>query len=330
MHKQYVDMLICPECRGKLEWDIKEENEERIINASIHCTECNYMYEVRDEIAVFLTNSLSRNDLWQKNESSLEKYFKEYPQVYEKLMNTPEEELGGADYWLKASCLEMKGDYERSCKMFQNAFKKIYTKDYIDGWMSQMDYILESVKKQNKPVVDIASGKGYLVEKLLKETNNYVVATDFSPNILSRNKEYYTFTGLYDKLSLIAFDARKTPFKDASIETMTSNLGLQNIERPGDVIKEMCRITKGKFMPIMLFINKNDKVHMDLMGNDAYATRENAVSTFNECDWNVQVKNSYLADIKPTPVGIIIEGGRIDGFPLNETKIEFCTIVAEK
>ncbi len=87
--------------------------------------------------------------------------------------------------------------------------KKIYTQDYINGWKSQIDFILKNIEI-NKPIIDIASGKGYLVEKLLKETKNYVVATDFSPTILARNKEYYKYKGLYNRLSLIAFDARKT------------------------------------------------------------------------------------------------------------------------
>ncbi len=65
MHKHYMDMLICPLCHNELEWHIKEENDDRIINADITCSSCHSEYEVRDEIAVFLTNSLSRNDLWE-------------------------------------------------------------------------------------------------------------------------------------------------------------------------------------------------------------------------------------------------------------------------
>ncbi len=93
----------------------------------------------------------------------------------------------------------------------------------------------------------------------------YIVDTDFSPTILLRNEEYYKFECLYDRLSIITFDARMTPFKYSSIETMTSNLGIQNIEQPGDIINEMNRITKGQLMCIMQFINKNDKVHMHLL-----------------------------------------------------------------
>jgi len=332
MHKHYIDMLVCPVCQNELEWHIKEENEDRIINANISCSSCHEEYEVRDEIAVFLTNQLARNDLWEQGESGLEKYFKEEPEIYEKLMNTPEEELNGTDYWYKASYFEMKRDFSTSSKMYEQAFKKIYTQEYIDGWDSQMDFIIKNIK-DNEPVVDIASGKGYLVERLLRQTENYIVATDFSPTILLRNKEYYKYKDLYNKLSLIAFDARKTPFRDNSISTMTSNMGLQNIEQAGEVINEMNRITKKTFMPVMFFIDKEDKVHMDLMntvGNVAYATRENALETFKRAAWHVEIFNSFMANIKPTPKGEILEGAGIDGFPIEDTTIEYCVIQGRK
>lgn len=332
MHKQFVEMLACPLCHKELEWHIKKESEDRIINANIICPSCQEEYEIKDEIAVFLTNVLSRNDLWDMGENWLEKYFRDKPEIYEKLMNIPEEELNGADYWYKASYYEINKDFYNSARMFSHAFERIYTQEYIDGWNSQMEFIIENIDS-SKPIIDIASGKGYLIEKMLRNTKNYIVATDFSPTILMRNKEYYKALGLYDKLSLIAFDARKTPFKDTSIEILTSNLGLQNIEQPGEVIKEMNRITKKEFMAVMFFIDKEDKVHMDLFdkfGNTAYATKNNAIETFQKSYCNIKMSNSFIANIKPTPVGEVLKGLGIDGFPIQDTKVEFCVLQATK
>lgn len=332
MHKRYIDMLICPSCHNELIWNIEDEDEDRIINGNAVCPSCKSVYEIRNEIAVFLTNDLSRNDLWKHGESELERYLGENPGIYDKLMNTPEGEMNGADYWFKASYFESKNDFKTSSGMFKNAYKKIYTQDYIDGWKSQIDFIVNNIKS-DRPIIDIASGKGYLVEKLLKERKNYVVATDFSPTVLERNKEYYKYKGLYDKLSLIAFDARRTPFKDSSIEILTSNMGLQNIECPGEVTKEMNRITKDTFMSVMFFIDKEDKIHMDLFnkyGNAAYVTRSNAIDTFKKAGWNVNIANSFLANIMPTPEDKILKGASIDGFPIADTKIEFCVIQATK
>jgi len=326
-------MLECPVCHGELDWQIAEETEERIVNAKVLCKECDADYEVRDEIAVFLTPDLPRNDLWEKAESGLLKFFDENPEVFNTLMETPEDELNGADYWYKAGYFEMKEQYEISSEMYKTAAPKLYTQEYIDGWDKQMDYVVEAFKGKDSPIVDIACGKGYLLEKLLRETNNLIIGTDFSPTILERNRTYYRFIGLYERLSLVAFDARRTPFKDNAIECMTSNLGLQNIEKPGSVIKEMSRITKGSFVPVMQFIDKNDKTHMELFeeyGVGAYATRENALSVFEESNMSVTIENSYMANVEPTPKGVIIEGVGVDGFPVEKTTYEYCVIVAKK
>ena len=333
MHKHYIDMLECPTCHGDLQWHIKEVTTARIINASVICKSCGADYEVRDEIAVFLTPDLPRNDLWEQGESSLDGYFSENPEVFKRLMNTPEEELNGTDYWYKASYYELKGDYAISSEMFEKAFQKIYTEDHIKAWNSQMDFMVQSIKDSSKPVVDIASGKGYLIERLLLGTNNYILATDFSPTILVRNKEYYKFKGLYERLSLIAFDARRTPFKSNSIEILTSNIGLPNIEQPGSVVSELYRIAKDKFMSVMHFIDSSDSIHMDFFkgySTTAYATRDNAIETFEKCGWKVTISNSIMAEVTPTPIGQIMEGLQVDGIPLENTKFEFCVIVAEK
>ncbi|WP_291578768.1 methyltransferase domain-containing protein [Clostridium sp. UBA6640] len=333
MHKQHIHLFQCPLCHGELKWDIKKESKDRVINAGIICLGCNEQYEVKDEIAVFLTSELSRNDLWQQAESGIEKCFRENPEIFNKLMDTPEESLNGADYWFKASYFEIKRDYERSSKMFKNGVEKIYTKDYIDGMKSQREFILNNIVDDDKAIVDIASGKGYLVEELLKKRKNYVLATDFSPTVLLRNKEYYKFKGLYDKLSLVAFDARKTPFKDNVIEVMTSYVGIQNIEKPGEVISEMHRICKGKFMSVMHFIDKNDKANMDFIKEFSsidYATRENTIETFEKCGWKAEIMNSFIAEVKPTPKGEILEGASIDGIPVEDSKFEFGVVLAVK
>ncbi len=220
MHKKHINMLECPVCHGDLRWDIEEENGDRIINAQIICSKCKADYEVRDEIAVFLTPDLPRNDLWEKGESGLEKFFKENQEIYKELMTTPEAELNGADYWYKASYLEIKGNYEGSSRMFKNAMEKIYTQEYLNGWKSQRE-----------------------------------------------------------------------------------------------------------------FISENDKIHMDVLDKYSsidYATKERAEDTFNRDNWNSEIQNSFMAQIKPTPKGKILEGAEIDGFPVEDTEIEFCVIVASK
>ena len=56
MHKFIKDMLECPSCHGELNWDIKDETNERIVNATIICDKCGADYEVRNTAISSLTS----------------------------------------------------------------------------------------------------------------------------------------------------------------------------------------------------------------------------------------------------------------------------------
>lgn len=213
--------------------------------------------------------------------------------------------------------------------MYRTALKKIYTTELMEAWDSQQTYVLEQLKGTTAPIIDIASGRAYFVELLLKNLPNDIMATDFSPTVLMRDKQYFQVNGMYDKLSLIAFDARRTPFKDNSVEYMTSNVGINNIENAGNVVEELCRICGKMFTPIMIYINENDTVHMDFMKNmgmESLATEKNALSYFSSQPWNCSVENRIDAHIKPTPKGVILDDLGIDGLPLEDTIEEYCVL----
>jgi len=65
------------------------------------------------------------------------------------------------------------------------------------------------------------------------------VATDYSPHVLRQDRRRLVSFGLYDKISLLAFDARRTPFKNGAVETLTTNVGLSNVENPRNLLKEL-------------------------------------------------------------------------------------------
>jgi uncharacterized protein YbaR (Trm112 family) len=51
-----VPLLVCPDCKSELIWDIKEENETHIINAEIQCGSCKKVYFIEDSVACFLSD----------------------------------------------------------------------------------------------------------------------------------------------------------------------------------------------------------------------------------------------------------------------------------
>jgi ubiquinone/menaquinone biosynthesis C-methylase UbiE len=58
---------------------------------------------------------------------------------------------------------------------------------------------------------------------------------------------------LYSQLSLLALDARRMPFQEGSVEMLTTNLGLQNIEEPDSLMRELRRVVGGRFLSISHF-----------------------------------------------------------------------------
>lgn len=236
MNKEIRNLLECPVCHGKLNWNVREETDMRIVDADIKCEICSATYEIKDEIGMFLTPDLVRNDLWKQVDGVVVNFFNENKNLLSKLEAIDAQDMNGADLWYLATYFEMKQDYKKAKGLFDIAFPKVYVQEFLNAWNSNMDYIVNHIQPEEM-VVDIASGKGHLVRKILEETSNKVVATDFSPTVLIRNKSYYQQLNLYNNLSLLAFDARRTPFKKDSVDLLTTNVGLSNIENPGNISK---------------------------------------------------------------------------------------------
>ena len=108
-----------------------------------------------------------------------------------------EDTLNPADLFLRARILEEQRDFAGSKTVFAKAMQGIYTADYQRCADEQIGFIAKKVKKTTSPIVDIACGRGYLLERLIQESNGPVVGTDFSPVVLRRNRWWFEQAGLY-------------------------------------------------------------------------------------------------------------------------------------
>ena len=208
----------------------------------------------------------------------------------------------------------------------------MYTTEYKACWDRQINYTLDTLESFNGPIVDLASGRCYLVEKIAKQLGRQVVATDFSSNVLRRDREYFKFLELDHLVSFLAFDARKTPFKKGSVAIMTTNQGLPNIEDPGNLVGEIKRIVGGTFLAISHFYPSDDDLNRAVIeeaGIEAFVYKESALHYFSSNGWKLTIENSCMAQALPTPVSEIFEGARADGLPVAPTQLEFCTIRVE-
>lgn len=331
MHNYLVEMLECPVCHGELAWTITERCGKRIETAEARCTECAATYPVREGIGLFLTPEPPRDDLWEQADSRLIQYLREHPEIERQLMDVPLDTLAPADQFFRALMLEERGEYAEAKAAEDVANARLYTPEYMACWDSQYNHVLEYLSASDGPIVDLASGRGYLVGELARKLERPIVATDFSPRVLRLDRRWLEFLGLYDQVSLLAFDARRTPFKDGVIETLTTNLGLPNIREAGDLLQELRRIVAGTFLAVHHFYPEGDKTNAAALheaGLSALLFRHSTLECFTEAGWQVDVANVCTGKARPTPTGVALGGAGIDAFPVAETMLEWCVLVA--
>jgi uncharacterized protein YbaR (Trm112 family) len=331
MHTYLIEMLECPVCHGELDWTIGEQSDDRIAQAEARCTACAATYPVRDEIGLFLTPDLPRNDLWAQVDNQLTLYLREHPEIDRQLMETPLKQLSPTDQHFRSLVLEERGDWVGAKEAENLANQNLYTPEYTSGWESQTEYLLSAVCEMDGPTVELASGRCYLVKKLARRLKRPIVATDFSPSVLRRDRRYLQFFGLYDRVSLLAFDARRTPFKDGAVPVLTTNLGLPNIEEPGRLLEELRRVVDGTFWAITHFFPEDDGPNREVIrdaGLEPLLYRRSALDHFAQAGWDVEVKNARLCPARPTPASDLIEGARADGLPVADTTLEWCVLRA--
>jgi uncharacterized protein YbaR (Trm112 family) len=331
MKKFVLEMLECPVCHHQLDWKIASEDQDHIEQAEAHCSGCEAVYPVRDGIGIFLPPDLSRNDTWEQVDSQVVLYLRDHPDIEKQLMDGPVEKLAPTDQQFRAMVLDERGQFAEGRKTEELANTNLYTSEYMAAWNSQFEYVLESLRAFRGPIVDLASGRCYLLEKIVRQLQRPVIATDFSPNVLRRNRKYFQYLGLDDFVSFLAFDARKTPFKKGTIKVMTTNVGLSNIENPGDLLSELKRIISGILLAVSHFYPENDDANRKAIkdiGLEAFTFKESALQYFSASGWSTKVENSYVARALPTPPSVIFEGAKADGLPVAPTELEWCTLRA--
>jgi uncharacterized protein YbaR (Trm112 family) len=323
-----VEMLDCPVCHGTLSWTVMARHADAVEEGEARCTECGARYPVRDGIGLFLTPDLPRNDLWDQIESGLARYFREHPDVERRLMEAPFETLNPADQLFRSMILEERGEYDQARIEAEDAMRSLYTEEYRSCYDSQVEYLVRRMSGTSGPIVDLASGRGALVERLTERLDNPIVMTDFSPAVLRRDRYMLEHRGLAGRVSLLALDARRTPFKNGSVARLTSNLGLGNLEEPGDVLAELRRVVAGELLAISQFYPADDEVHQKVLKSTELLYREATLRRFQASGWSASVENVCHGRAEPTPKGVVLNGFGIDGLPVASTVLEWSVVVA--
>jgi len=330
MNEFLLDWLVCPTCRCNLDWEIGERNGNEILAAVARCPQCDQQYPVREGIGVFLTSQLERNDLWKQADSELKRYLDMHPQIRRGLLETDLANLNPADQFYRHMILEEEGLYEEAQEAESTALRGMYTDEYWQAWQAQLAYVVNACLQKSEVIVDLACGRGYLLQELLR-CGNPIVATDFSVRVLHKDKKRLEYSGMAEGINFLAVDARRTPFRDGVINLLTTNIGLPNIEQSGDLLAELRRICAGDFYAIHHFFPAEDVTHRHLfreMGNEVVHYEESLLKEFRKTNWKVNLENSIFGLARPTPRSVLLHGAEIDRIPLADVTLKWCTLHA--
>lgn len=331
MHDYLMEMLECPACHGELTWTVMEHRGDCLETAEAQCRACAALYPIQEGIGVFLTPDLARRDLWEQRESWLTQYLREHPDIERQLMQGTLEDLAPADRSIRAGLLVERGEYDQAKIEGDLAWRGLHTPEHVSCTESQVKYAIEKLAEGDGPIVDLASGMGSLVQEMAGGLSRPIVATDFSPTVLRNSRGRLEHLGLYDQITLVALDARRTPFRDGAVETMTTHQGLPNITEPGELLRELRRVVGGAFLAISLFYPEDDEGNAAAIRDLKLETllyRRVALEGFAAAGWEVEVANAQSAKTGPTPTSVLLEGAKIDGMPVCDTVLEFCVLVA--
>ncbi len=58
MKRELMDILACPMCKGPLQLEVTEEDENEVITGSLKCTQCRENYPINDAIPNLLPPDL--------------------------------------------------------------------------------------------------------------------------------------------------------------------------------------------------------------------------------------------------------------------------------
>ena len=60
MHKDMMEILACPVCKGPLILTVVKEDGDEVVEGSLHCARCDETYPIQDSIPNLLPPDLRR------------------------------------------------------------------------------------------------------------------------------------------------------------------------------------------------------------------------------------------------------------------------------
>jgi ubiquinone/menaquinone biosynthesis C-methylase UbiE len=182
---------------------------------------------------------------------------------------------------------------------------------------------VELVAEGDGVVVDVATGRGTLLERLL-ETGRPLVATDVSPTVLRRVEQRFGDA----RISYVATDARSLPFADAEIPTLTTYVGLGNVPDTEALLRELRRVGR-ELGAVHQFYRDDGSENAEAIRAGGFAGalfRNELLASAERAGWTVEIEAERTVVASPTPDSLLVPGLRVDGIPVAETEATWCVL----
>jgi SAM-dependent methyltransferase len=242
------------------------------------------------------------------------------------LLESPLASLNGADLFLRASVVEERQGYAAARDAYALADERLYSAEVREARYAMLARVAELVADGDGAVVDVATGRGTLLERLQAATRRPLVATDVSPTVLGRVRDRFGAR----RIDYVAADARSLPFEDGSIPTLASHLGLANVPDAGALLRELRRVGC-ELVATHVFFAEDDEPNLAAArahGLTALATRRSALAELHAAGWKAEVDLEREVHADPTPASQLVPGVPIDGLPVAPAQATWCVLVA--
>ncbi len=60
MKRNLMDILACPVCKGSLTLTVVREEDDEVVEGTLHCKKCNESYPIKSSIPILLPPALRR------------------------------------------------------------------------------------------------------------------------------------------------------------------------------------------------------------------------------------------------------------------------------
>jgi SAM-dependent methyltransferase len=268
-------------------------------------------------IPLLIVPGSDAHDLWDEAESGLSRSLRENAELERALLTAPAGELAPADAFLRALVLEEREEADE----VEAAFARLHPPEVLACMAAQITSLSERLGDEPGLVVDLASGRGVLLERLQRSVRGVLVATDISPRVLRRARRR--------GIEAIACDVRKLPFADGSVDCLTTFLGLNNVQHAGELLAELRRVARRMLAVHVVYEpgTANDD-ELEELGLAPLAYRGPLLEALEAAGWTAEIPSSFRATLQPTPVGVLLEGAVIDRLPVEPVESTWLTLDA--